>query len=103
MAMATLIRTLLVGCNENEHVSQSGAARCVTVEHGADRMVAKLSDRVKPRTAPIREGKESRLLGDPGTGSVQCLPVRWADVFRDPLVWKDLREIVLDDADDLAA
>jgi hypothetical protein len=101
--MATSIRTHLVGCNENEHVSQKGAARCVTGEHGTGRIVAKLWDLVKLRTAPIREVKKSRPLENLGTGSVQCLPVCWTDVFHDPSVWKDLREMVIGDEADFVA
>jgi hypothetical protein len=101
--MATSIRTHLVGRNENERVSRKGAAQCVTGEHGTGHIVAKLWDLVKPRTDPIREVKKTRSPENPGTGSVQCLPVCWTDVFHDPSVWRDLREMVIGDEADFAA
>ena len=92
--MAALITTHTVG-------STRGSGEALPVETGTAPIDAVLSE--AERKCPARETNESQLVENEGSTSVQQIPFRWADVIRDPLAWRNLREIVVDDADDLAA
>jgi hypothetical protein len=92
--MAALITTDSMG-------SAHGSGEALPVEPGMAPIDTALSAGEKKGQA--RETTESQLAENTGSISVQRLPFRWADVIRDPSAWRDLREIVVDDAEDLAA
>jgi hypothetical protein len=78
-----------------------GSGEVVPVQPGTTLIDTVVSEGEKK--GPARETTESQLAENTGSTSVQQLPLRWADVIGDPSAWRNLREIVVDDAEDLAA
>jgi hypothetical protein len=101
--MATSIRTHFVAGNENELASRKRPPQSVTSGCGGSGLLANLWELVKTRGVPAQDADEARSLEKRGAGSVQRIPACWSEVISDPVLWKELREIVLDGADDYAA
>ena len=78
-----------------------GSGKTLPVEPVTSPIKAGVSETEKK--SPAEKSDKSQLVENAGSISVEQLPFRWADVICDPLAWRNLREIVVDDADDLAA
>ena len=102
MVMATSARTHFVAGSKNELVSQKRPSRSVTVTRDEGGRLAKLWAFVKPRAA-VRDAEDAQPAKGQSASSVQSMPRCWTDVINDPVLWKELREVVLDDADDYIA
>jgi len=101
--MATSIRAELLARNENERVSQKRPPRSVRVIWSEGGRLAKLWELIKPPASARQDVGNADFSTRSRAGSVQNIPGRWSDVINDPVLWKELRETVLDDADDCVA
>jgi hypothetical protein len=77
------------------------SVKALPVEHGVAAITGTLSE--AERKGPSRETSQSQPVENEGSTSVQQFPFRWADVFRDPLAWRNLRAVVVEDEEDPAA
>src|SRR5260370_5179091 len=101
--MATSIRTHFVGGDENELTSQKLSSQSVTRTSGEGGPLVKLWNLVNPRVAAARDMENASPLEKRGAGLVPRIPSSWSEVINDPVLWKELRELELDDADDYPA
>ena len=100
--MATSIRAELLARNENERVSQKRPPRSVTIPRGEGGRLAKLWELIKPSASPLQDVQNADFSTRRRADSVQRIPALWSDVINDPVLWKELREVVLDNDDNVA-
>ncbi|MFZ0420469.1 MAG: hypothetical protein WAM04_20365 [Candidatus Sulfotelmatobacter sp.] len=101
--MATSIRTHFVGGAENELLPPKKPSQPVTDRRGGGGGLAKLWELLKPRKVSIRDVEKARPLEKRDAGSVSRIPASWSEVISDPVLWKEMRDVLLDDTDDHAA
>lgn len=101
--MGASVTTYVVKSDQNKVASQKRPSQSVTLARGEVGRLAKLCAFVKPRETTTPAVEEIRPPKKQTASSCQTISASWTEVINDPVLWKELREVVLDDADDYIA